>query len=161
MNDRIQNIINNKRYREYVENIKCYEKNRRFCKHNLEHFIDVARIGLILAMKERLAIKEELLYAAALLHDIGRHIQYEDGSDHALVSAGLALPILEKSGFFKEEISDIIKAIENHRNENVSHLKDLSGILYRADKLSRACYFCEVQSECDWKKDKKNLTLIL
>lgn len=161
MGSRIQNIISNPKYHIYLQNNKCYEKERVFCKHNIEHFLDVARIALILSMKEKLDMGEELIYAAALLHDIGRHIQYEDGSDHAIVSAGLALPILEESGFFKDEISDIIRAIKNHRNSMIANQKDLSGLIYRADKLSRACYACEARSQCDWKGDKKNLNLIL
>ena len=161
MRSRIQSIISNLEYNKYLENNKRYEKERMFCKHNIEHFLDVARIALILSMKETIAIDEELIYATALLHDIGRHIQYEDGSDHAIASAGLALPILEESGFFKEEISDIIMAIENHRNSMIADQKDLSGLIYRADKLSRACYACEAQRQCNWKDDKKNLNLIL
>ncbi len=161
MGSRIQSIISNREYNKYIENNNSYEKERMFCKHNIEHFLDVARIALILSMKEKLEIDEELIYAAALLHDIGRHIQYEDGRDHAIVSAGLALPILEESGFFEDEISDIIRAIKNHRNSMTADQKDLSGLIYRADKLSRACYACEAQLQCNWKDDKKNLNLIL
>ena len=53
----------------------------------------------------------------------------------------------------------IISAISTHRDKNVKDDKTLNGLLYRADKLSRACFSCDAEKLCDWKKDKKNLTL--
>ena len=37
------------------------------------HFLDVARIGTIIALEEGLKIDREWIYAAALLHDCGKH----------------------------------------------------------------------------------------
>ena len=49
------------------------ELNRKFCCHNIEHSLDVARIGYIMILEQNLNIDKELFYAAALLHDAGRY----------------------------------------------------------------------------------------
>ncbi len=48
----------------------------------------------------------------------------------------------------------------NHRNADVREKRDLNGLLYRADKASRACYVCAVARECSWSNRKKNQDLI-
>ena len=40
-----------------------------------------------------------------------------------------------------------------------SEEKNLNGLLYRADKMSRACFCCQVEPICNWKDEKKNLKL--
>lgn len=135
------------------------EEGRRFCHHDMGHFLDVARLAMIFALQEGQPLPEEMIYAAALLHDIGRWRQYEDGTPHEKASALLAPEILAESGFTKEEIEQILSAILNHRNAAVKKERTLDGILYRADKMSRSCFCCEAEKECDWKGDKKNFTL--
>ena len=66
--ERIDKILQHKKFQKYVKKNKKKEMNRIFCHHDLVHFLDVARIGWILNLDK------ELLYGAALLHDIGRHI---------------------------------------------------------------------------------------
>lgn len=51
-------------------------------RHGMVHFLDVARIGTIIALEEGLKIDREWIYAAALLHDCGKHEQYEIGIPH-------------------------------------------------------------------------------
>lgn len=159
MTDRINEIIQNKRYRDYVEKTRALEAQRVFCRHDMAHFLDVARIGALLNQKEQCALDEEMIYAAALLHDIGRWRQYETGEDHAAVSAELAPDILEECGFTPREREMIVSAIASHRDRGVMGRKDLNGILYRADKLSRPCFACTQEPACDWKGEKKNLWL--
>ena len=159
--ERIQKIITHPLYKEYAGKIKEWEKDRQFCKHDYVHFLNVARLAMIIKLKEQIDISEELIYAAALLHDIGRHIQYETGNDHAVASGRLAPPILKAAGYSERETDIIVEAIINHRNEKAKEEKNLKGLLYRADKLSRECYFCEVSELCDWKERKKNNKLIL
>ena len=159
--ERIQAIIKHPLYKEYTGKIKEWEKDRPFCRHDYVHFLNVARLAMIIKLKENIDVPQELIYAAALLHDIGRHIQYETGSDHAAVSGKLASPILKEAGFSRVEIDMILEAIMNHRNVEVKEEKNLKGLLYRADKLSRECYFCEASGLCDWKEGKKNEELIL
>ncbi len=156
---RVDKILKNELYLSYTSRTDEYEKDRRFCRHDLEHFLAVARIAQILNLKGKHRIEKEWIYAAALLHDIGRFKQYEDGTPHAKVSAALAPEILEQCGFHKKASDSIIEAIRNHGDARVSRDRNLSGILYRADKLSRSCFACPVRQECDWKGDKKNLTL--
>lgn len=154
--ERIDRILEHKKYRNYLGLNQKEEQDRIFCRHDLAHFLDVARIGWILVMEESLPIKKEIVYAAALLHDIGRHIQYREGYPHEKASAGLAPEILMECGFDQKETDEIIEAIKKHRDKNVEDEKNLNGILYRADKASRACFICDAEKLCDWKEKKKN-----
>lgn len=157
--NRVNRILQNEKYRMYLKKIQAAEETRLFCCHNMEHFLDVARIAMLLNYEEGLRISKELIYATALLHDIGRHVQYEDGTPHEKASVILAPQILEECGFDEKEQTVILEAIGNHRNKQIAGEKNLSGIIYRADKLSRACFSCKVEKECDWSKSKKNLYL--
>ncbi|MBD5545145.1 MAG: HD domain-containing protein [Lachnospiraceae bacterium] len=158
--ERIQKLIRHPLYLEYTKSIREWEKDRPFCKHDYVHFLNVARLAMIIKLKEQIDLSEELIYGAALLHDIGRHVQYETGKDHAIVSSELAPKILKESGYNQEETDLIVEAVRNHRNEKVKEEKNLKGILYRADKLSRECYFCEAEPLCHWKNKKKNKELV-
>jgi len=151
--------MQNPDYHRYLEETAKWEEKRIFCHHDTVHFLNVARIGWILNLEEGFGLKKELIYAAALLHDIGRFKQYEDGSDHAVVSAALAEPILAECGFDETERIIITEAVASHRTKEIADERSLKGILYRADKLSRECYFCKAEPECDWKGDKKNKVL--
>lgn len=159
--ERVNRILTSSLYQEYLKKNDLAEASRRFCHHNMGHFLDVARIASILNEKEDYGQEQEIIYAAALLHDIGRWRQYEDGTPHEKASADLSPAILKESGFDDEESSRILTAIINHRNAAVKEEKSLSGLLYRADKYSRPCYACEMEKHCDWKKEKKNLKLLL
>lgn len=159
--ERVNRILTSQAYREYLEKNNKAEAERRFCHHNMGHFLDVARIAWILNQEEGYGQERELIYAAALLHDIGRWMQYEQGVPHEQASAALASEILRDSGFSREEERMVIEAIGNHRNAGIKEERSLSGLLYRADKYSRPCFACEMEKACDWKKDKKNLQLIL
>ena len=138
--ERINKILSCSTYQKYLNQNNLAEAGRRFCHHNMGHFLDVARIACILNKEEEYGQSKEMIYAAALLHDIGRWKQY---------------------GFSAGESDGILEAIRNHRNALIKEEKSLSGLLYRADKLSRPCFACEAEKECDWKKGKKNLKLLI
>ena len=104
-------------------------------------------------------ISKERIYAAALLHDIGRHIQYENGTPHQIAGLPIAEQILTDCGFYPEEMKEILYAIENHRNKEMLKRDDLAGILYRADKMSRCCFGCRAEKECNWSTEKKNMEI--
>ena len=70
--DRVNRILHNPRYRECVEKNRKYEEERIFCRHDMSHFLDVARLSWIENLEKGLGIEKELIYAAALLHDCGR-----------------------------------------------------------------------------------------
>ena len=158
--ERVNRILKNPYYKECIDKIGDWEKNRIFCGHDTNHLLHVARIAMLINQEENLAIPKEQVYAAALLHDIGRFVQYECGEDHAVVSARMAPDILKAAGFMETEILEITQAILNHRNKAVAGEPNLRGILYRADKLSRDCYFCKAEPECDWSREKKNAGIV-
>lgn len=159
MTKRINQIIKNETFQQNYKKIEECEKERIFCKHDMVHFLDVARIGEIINLKEQINVDEEMIYAAALLHDIGRHEQYLNGTPHEIASVPIAEKILDKCGFNEKETCVILKAIDNHRTKEIQNERNLSGILYRADKLSRACFSCQSEKECNWKNEKKNMEL--
>lgn len=158
--NRVNLILVNSKYQEYIGKIKQAEEKRIFCLHNMSHFMDVARIAYSINLEEGLEIPKELIYATALLHDIGRFKQYEEGTPHELASAELAPEILAETGFEEQEQEEILRAIIEHRNKNVAKERSLAGIIYRADKLSRPCFACAAEKQCDWKKSKKNMKII-
>lgn len=157
--NRTNQIIHHPDYLSHIAKIAEWEKEREFCRHNTAHFLDVARIAMILNAQDHYESEQELIYAAALLHDIGRWQQYETGDDHALASAKLAPAILKDCGFSDADSGQIVSAIATHRESRVKDEKSLNGLLYRADKLSRPCYFCAREQNCNWKKDKKNMEI--
>lgn len=135
------------------------EKSRIFCKHDLQHSLDVARIAYILNLEADLKIEKEIIYAAALLHDITKWKQYEDGTPHHESVLVPAEKILADCGFDKIEIQLILEAIHKHRKCQ-SNEKTFSKILYDADKKSRRCFECEATQKCNWSDSKKNSTII-
>jgi len=156
---RVNKILKSRKYLAHIDKIKAAEEGRIFCCHNMMHFLDVARIAALINEEEQLDIDRELIYAAALLHDIGRHVQYADGTPHEQASAQLAPELLQETGFDVREQAEILRAIIEHRNAEIAGEKSLAGIIYRADKASRACFACEAEKLCDWKKEKKNLEI--
>ena len=157
---RIDRIIKHTGFVENLNKIDAAEAHRRFCRHNMVHFLNVARIARVINGEEHFGVDQEWIYAAGLLHDIGRHVQYADGTPHEQASAAIAPGILVECGFSEEETAIIVDAILMHRTETVAEEKNLRGLLYRADKASRACFACPVEQECNWKNEKKNLRIL-
>lgn len=155
--EKINAILNNNRFREYLNEINKLEKQREFCKHDISHLLDVARIAYIITLEKDVDEKKEVIYAAALLHDIGKGIQYEKGIPHELASAKLAADILEECGFSGDEKNRIIDIILNHRKKDPDNL--LNSIFYSSDKFSRNCFICRAFSECNWPDEKKNFII--
>lgn len=113
--ERVNKIWNHPLYQEQFRLIQRSEKDRVFCNHTLEHFLDVARLSWIYNLEEGSGIEKELIYAAALLHDIGRYRQLAEGIPHQQAGAALAGIILPQCGFSREETAEIISAIREHR----------------------------------------------
>lgn len=157
--ERIDKILNHDLFIECVEKNRKAEENRQFCRHDMVHFLDVARIGMILKLREGIPVEDELVYAAGLLHDIGRYVQYADGTPHELASAAIAPKILADCGFDDKETGDILNAIRLHRTKEIAGEPSLAGILYRADKASRPCFACQAEKDCNWKNERKNLRI--
>lgn len=157
--ERVNRICKHPLWGESLGEIQKMESDRIFCRHDIIHFMDVARIAYIENLEKGLGISKDWIYAAALLHDIGRHMQYSKGIPHDIASVQLAEEILEDCGFKEDEKEEIKKAIGSHRAEETASADNLAGILYRADKQSRNCLFCSACSECNWSEEKKNLIL--
>lgn len=149
--NRVNKIIENEEYIDLIKRIDEQEKERIYCKHGYSHLMDVARMMYIEALEKGLDIDREVIYAAALLHDIGRAVSNEN---HDSESAKLAVHILELAEFNREEIACIVEAIESHRTGSNT---ELGKLLYKNDKLSRACYFCKAQDTCKWKTLNKRI----
>lgn len=158
---RIDAIIRHPVFIGHMEKNEAAEQGRIFCRHDMGHLLDVARIAMLLNLEEGLGLTKELLYGAALLHDIGRHEQYESGTPHEEAGAQIAPAILADCGYNEKETYVITEAIRMHRNKAIAECADLKGILYRADKLSRPCFCCKAESACNWEEEKKNKHLCL
>lgn len=157
--ERVNRILHNESYKRHLQENRVAEEGRIFCHHNMEHFLDVARIAMIFNLEEGMGIPRDMIYGAALLHDIGRHEQYETGIPHESASARIAPDILADCGYDAEEIREIVEAIAGHRDRESGQRQDLTGILYRADKASRACFACKAARQCSWSRERKNLEL--
>ena len=141
----IDAIMSNKLYKESLEKLSEYERDREFCNHTIEHFIDVSRIAYIMVLEERLSVSKEIIYAIGLLHDIGRVRQYEEGIHHDIASVEMSREILKETNFTEYEIDTILNGIANHRKESDNKLEE---IIYKADKI-----------ECYWSSEKKNFKI--
>lgn len=158
-NERLNRLIQLNSYKEAYNAIEKLEDKRFFCHHDIKHFFDVARIAWIYNIEQKLNLSQELVYSAAFLHDIGRHLQYTKDIPHHEASVILAVPMMEECGYSPEEILSIKEAILSHRSKEAafSSHEPLSQILYRADKDSRNCFACVAESKCNWKREKKNM----
>lgn len=154
--NRFNCILKDEKYLYYLKRNKNFEKSRKFCKHNLKHFLDVARVAQIINLEENLNFKKEIIYVTAILHDIGKSYQYENGTPHEVASWEIAKTILEDYEFNEEETNLISQGILGHRSKKG---EGFALLMYRADKLSRQCITCRVLNECNWSDDKKNLKI--
>ena len=154
--ERIDQIWKHPVYQENLRLIGELEKDREFCGHPVEHFLDTARLMYIFSLEEGGGPGKEIIYATALLHDIGRARQMMDGTPHEIASAKLADQILLDCGFDEKTRELICEAILSHREKGRKPSGALAVWLYRADKKSRNCFCCPAEKKCDWAEEKKN-----
>ncbi|MCQ4637824.1 HD domain-containing protein [Anaerovorax odorimutans] len=157
--DKVNQIFNHPLYQEALHDIEEAEKDRIFCKHDMDHFLDVARLAYIYNLEENAGIAREMIYSAALLHDIGRALQYTKEIPHHEAGVGMAEQILPECGFSDEEQAQIIDAILFHRREGSKKGSPLRTLLYKADKHSRKCFVCGAREECKWYKENMNMKI--
>lgn len=160
---RVEKIIQHEIFIQTLTELKLLEADRIWCGHDLEHLLSVARIMWIDCLEQMPGrYRKDLVYATGLLHDIGRAAQYKENEPHEAAGARIASVILEDAGYTLEERNLIQKAIGEHRkpveNEKMISLADL---LYRADKISRACYLCEAADTCSWENKKRTHGVIV
>ena len=174
---RVNAIINHKEYQDWIIANNQAEYGSEYCRHGLEHAFDVARIAYELWLDHQgNPVAKDIVYAAALLHDIGYWSNFEDLHEHGghdedcdchdhdcgceeeesafQVGASLAEEILLDAGYHPAVIGEIQKAIRN-----MDHIgaDGLSAVLRRANELSRPCFLCPMRQKCA--KEPKNLRL--
>ena len=146
-------------FQEKFRALQEAEKDRMFCRHTLEHFIDVARLMYIYSLEHDLSASKELIYAMALMHDIGRIDQIEMGIPHERAGAVLCDVILPDCGFTEEETEMIKASILHHRKAAQDVGNPFYEMLYWADKKSRNCFACTMREVCNWNEGKMNLKI--
>ena len=151
--NRVNKILRSEEYKNCLNIITEKERERIYCKHTIEHFIDVARIMQLMNLERGLLIDKEIIYATALLHDIGRS---KSDEEHDIQGALIAQRILKQCDFDESEIKIIMAAIAAHRKK---HEDTLNQLLYLADKMSRTCFYCKAKKSCKWKKKSEDLLL--
>lgn len=175
--ERIDNICSHPLWLDSIHQITLLEKERVFCRHGVSHLLDVARIAWIENLESELQLPKDMVYAAALLHDIGRHRQYLDNIPHHEASAQIAADILPDAGFDDAEQTEILNAILMHREKDTADTgnigdsvkigyngiretqNDLAELIRRADKKSRMCALCPAIQSCNWDNEKKNMRI--
>ncbi len=152
----IERIRLHPEYRKRLSRLSELEADREFCCHGMAHLLDVARVAYILNLERGLGFSREIVYAAALLHDVGKGEQYETGAAHDVVGAEIARGILADTGDFSlEEQNAIVRAVREHRRPSLE-ASALGALLCEADKASRACYECPAREGCSWSVEKMN-----
>ncbi|MCD8366890.1 MAG: HD domain-containing protein [Clostridiales bacterium] len=154
---RVNALLRHPRFTETLAALEALERERIFCRHGLTHLLDVARMMWIQVLEQGLSLDKEVVYAAALLHDLGRVAQLRQGIPHEAASAALARAILPECGYTEGETAAISAAILSHRGSVGGGLGSALGrLLYDADKKSRICWRCDAQRLCNWDAEKQN-----
>ncbi|MCD8076935.1 MAG: HD domain-containing protein [Lachnospiraceae bacterium] len=157
--ERVNRIWRHPLYQEAFTALQEAEQDRRFCRHTLTHFLDVARLMQIESLETGTEIPREMIYGAALLHDIGRAEELTEGTPHHLAGARLAERILPDCGYTAAETVRIREAILCHRTEGTENADPLAVLLHKADKASRNCFACLAAADCYWPEEKRNLEI--
>jgi uncharacterized protein len=165
--DRVNAIINNKEFQDWIVANNQAEYGSQYCRHGLEHAFDVARIAYELWLDNSgNPVAKDIVYAAALLHDIGYWSKFEDLTENSaddedieeespfVVAASLAEEILFSAGYHPAVITEILKAIKNMDTDSK---EGLSVILRKANEMSRPCFICPMVEKCS--KEPKNKRL--
>lgn len=180
----VDKLLKETEFLELLGKLEQLEENRQFCRHGLPHLLDTARIAWIRVLEQRTegyasggnqellrdsnnpkeayqgiasALEKEDIYLAALLHDLGRISQYEEGIPHHQAGSLVAEKLLGEIGYPKEKQERLVKAIEGHRKAPIG--ESLGSLLRWADKKSRNCFFCKAQKACKWEPGKQNETI--
>jgi uncharacterized protein len=113
------------------------EKELSCNAHDMEHIMRVFNTCTHLAEGED--VDMEVIQAAALLHDIARIKEDVDNSgntDHALLGAEMAAPILRELGFPEDRIKHIQECIKTHRyRTGIKPETTEAKIVFDADKI--------------------------
>lgn len=151
-------IVKNLLFITKMAEIRRLERDRIFCRHDISHCMDVARLTMLICAEEGIQADRDTVYAAALLHDIGRAEEYVSGTPHDFAGIETAARILTQLDCPPELSREIIRLIACHRDSK-GKKNQLEAAFYRADKQSRLCFACPAQDECCWDDSKKNMKI--
>ena len=154
----VERLVRHPLFREKMSQIEELERDRDFCCHGWEHCLAVARAAALLNEEQQLGYPKQMLYALALIHDLGRAEQYINGTPHEEAGVRIARRLLEESGFDSQQIKQMLPAVRHHRNDG-QEMDELTGLLVQADKQTRLCFACSARESCKWPDWKKNLTI--
>lgn len=157
--ERIQPILQHPLYRDALQRMDILEHNRIYCRHGLPHLLDVARIAALLAVDRGVTYPRDVIYAAALLHDLGRLKQYMTGEPHAAAGVPMAQEILRDTTFTAAEQAEILQAVGRHQTGAAPD--SLAQIICEADHASRMCFVCPAADSCYWSEERRNHTVLL
>lgn len=128
--------------------------------HDMNHIMRVYNLAFNIAKYEG-KIDLDVLQAAILLHDIGGHKEMSDSTgktDHAIVSAEMAAPILKNLNFSEDKIKHIQDCIISHRYKTENKPKSIEAkILFDADKLDSIGAIGIARSFCWVGKNNANI----
>lgn len=155
----VERLLADTDYLEQMKLLEELEKERRFCRHGLSHVLDVARIAWIEVLEQHLPFEKEEIYLVALLHDMGRIQEYQEGIPHHVSGVMQTEIFLDKISYPAEKRSRMMSVVEKHREKDKLN-DDFINIIKQADNSSRNCFYCEVSSECKWSTERKNKTII-
>ena len=160
--DRVNEIWKHPLYQKYYARIEELEQNRVFCRHQMPHLLDVARIAYIRNLEDDMGFAKDVVYAAAVLHDIGKALQYEARIPHELAGVDIAEQILAdlpaEAAYTTDEKRMILTAVKGHRRLREDP-EPLEKLLYESEKASRMCFACPAEAQCDWSREKKNMEI--
>lgn len=151
----VEQLMANLNYLEMRKKLDEKEKDRIFCKHGLEHSLDVARIAQLMNLELELQENKEEIYLTALLHDLGRVEEYEKEIPHEEASANIARKLLAEIHYPEEKWQGILQRILEHRHLNDDHEEiTQENFFWFADKKARNCFACDQRENCKWKTEK-------
>ena len=168
---RVDAIWANSLFQENLTAIETAEAHRAYCRHGSSHLLDVARVAWIINLENGLGLAQDVVYAAALLHDIGRAAEYSAGISHDAAGAEIARRILgtvvPEQRFSSAEVDAIVEAVRGHRADDARAVQSeassmssrLAAVIAEADHRSRPCFACAALATCYWAEEKKNMAV--
>lgn len=171
--ERTAAIAESELFTRCLAGIEAAEVDRVFCRHGLSHLLDVARIAWILNLERGCGLRRDVVYAAALLHDIGRAAQYQTGEPHDEAGTRIAAEVLDALPdplrFDGTDRAAILCAVGGHRGALAGRERDahegpatadvLARLIKEADGRSRACFACAARDACYWSEERKDLSI--
>jgi uncharacterized protein len=100
------------------------------------HYERVYLLSMEIAKSENLIIDTDVLFAAALLHDMGAFESFrKEGVDHARRSVQVVEEVLKKAGFPMDKLEAVQDAIRGHSYYDQPSERPESVVLHDADTL--------------------------